>query len=240
MFRKRLIGVVAAICALAAVTAAIAQGSGTTKGSSAKSKATTAHGAQASGSAPPGAMGGPDGDMHGPGGGAVHSVSVVPDKAGTSFITLTTDRGTVKSVDTAGATITIQEGTKSATYKTLTLSVPSGAKVMRDGKAPRLEKSRPKTTSRSAPRPKARRCSRWTPPSGLNTAPAEVDLQAWEARRPARKRQVPKRNRAPARRRAPERRRPNSRTGEQLERREVSGWVKQDPARDLSSFLFIN
>ncbi len=138
MFRKRLIGMVAAICALAAVTAAIAQGSGTTKSSSAKSKATTAHGAQASGSAPPGAMGGPDGEMHGPGGGAVHSVSVVPDKAGTSFITLTSDRGTVKSVDSAGATLTIEEGTKSATYKTLTLSVPSGAKVMRDGKAASL------------------------------------------------------------------------------------------------------
>ncbi len=138
MFRKRLIGMVAAICALAAVTAAIAQGSGTTKSSSAKSKATTAHGAQASGSAPPGAMGGPDGEMHGPGGGAVHSVSVVPDKAGTSFITLTSDRGTVKSVDSAGAALTIEEGTKSATYKTLTLSVPSGAKVMRDGKSASL------------------------------------------------------------------------------------------------------
>jgi hypothetical protein len=138
MFRKRLIGMVAAICALAAVTAAIAQGSGTTKSSSAKSKATTAHGAQASGSAPPGGIGGPDGDMHGPGGGAVHSVSVVPDKAGTSFITLTTDRGTVKSVDSAGATITIAEGTKSATYKTLTLTVPSGAKVIRDGKTASL------------------------------------------------------------------------------------------------------
>ncbi|HST33464.1 MAG TPA: hypothetical protein VLJ80_08085 [Solirubrobacteraceae bacterium] len=138
MFRKRLIGIVAAICALAAVTAAIAQGSGTTKSSSAKSKATTAHGAQASGSGPPGAMGGPDGDMHGPGGGAVHSVSVVPDKAGTSFITLTTDRGTVKSVDSAAATITIAEGTKSATYKTLALTVPSGAKVIRDGKTASL------------------------------------------------------------------------------------------------------
>jgi hypothetical protein len=137
MFRKRLIAVVAAICALAAVTAAIAQGSGT-KSSSAKSKA-TAHSAQASGAqGPPGAMGGPDGDMHGPGGDAVHSVSVVPDKAGTSFITLTSDRGTVKSVDSGGGTITIDEGTKSATYKTLTLTVPSGAKVIRDGKTASL------------------------------------------------------------------------------------------------------
>jgi len=137
MFRKRSIGIVAAICALAAITAAIAQGSGTTNSSSAKSKATTAHGARALGS-PPGPMGGPDGEMHGPDGGALHSVSVVPDKAGTSFITLTSDRGTVKSVDSAGATITIEEGTKSATYKTLTLSVPSGAKVIRDGKTASL------------------------------------------------------------------------------------------------------
>jgi hypothetical protein len=138
MFRKRLIGVVATICALAALTAAIAQGSGTTKGSSAKGRTPTAHGAQASGPAPPGAMGAPAGDMHGPEGGAVHSVSVVPDKAGTSFVTLTTDRGTVKSVDSAGATITIAEGTKSATYKTLTLTIPSGATVIRDGKTASL------------------------------------------------------------------------------------------------------
>jgi hypothetical protein len=144
MFRKRLIGVLAAMCALAAVTAAIAQGSGAGKSSSAKGKGTTAHGAQAWGAqGPPGAMGGPDGDMHGPGGDAVHSVSLVPDKAGTSFITLTSDRGTVKSVDSAGATITIQEGTKSATYKTLTLSVPSGAKVMRDGKTASLGEIKP-------------------------------------------------------------------------------------------------
>jgi len=138
MFRKRLIGMVAAICALAAVTAAIAQGSGTTKSSSAKSTA-TARSAQASGAqGPPGAIGGPDGDMHGPGGDAVHSVSVVPDKAGTSFITLTSDRGTVMSVDSAGGTITIDEGTKSTTYKTLTLTVPAGAKVIRDGKTASL------------------------------------------------------------------------------------------------------
>jgi hypothetical protein len=98
-------------------------------------------GAQRPGGAqgPPGSIGGPDGDMHGPGEGAVHSVSVVPDKAGTSFITLTSDRGTVKSVDSAGATITIAEGTKSATYKTLTLTVPSGAKVIRDGKTASLD-----------------------------------------------------------------------------------------------------
>ena len=71
--------------------------------------------------------------MHGPGGGAVHSVSVVPNKAGTAFVTLTSDRGTVQSVDSSAGTITIVEGTEKATYKTLTLDVPSGAKVTRDG-----------------------------------------------------------------------------------------------------------
>lgn len=135
MFRKKLLGVVAAGCALAAITAAIAQGSGTTQSSSAKSKSAAARAAQAPGPpGPPGVVAGPDGDMHGRGGGAVHSVSVVPDKAGTSFITLTSDRGAVKSVDGDAGTITIAEGTKSATYKTLTLSVPSGATIVRDGK----------------------------------------------------------------------------------------------------------
>lgn len=133
MFRKKLIGVVAAICAIAAVTAAIAQGSGTSNGSSTKSKGVTAHAAQAGSPGPPGdGIGGPHG-IGGPDGGAVHSVSVVADKAGTSFITLTTDRGTVQSVDSGAGTITIVEGTKSATYKTLTLSVPSDAKVTRNG-----------------------------------------------------------------------------------------------------------
>lgn len=135
MFGRKMLGVVAAACAIAAITAAIAQGSGTAQSSSAKSKGARARAAQAPGPAgPPGVMAGPDGDMHGPGGGAVHSVSVVPDKAGTSFIALTSDRGAVKSVDSGAGTITIAEGTKSATYKTLTLSVPSGATIVRDGK----------------------------------------------------------------------------------------------------------
>jgi len=140
MFRRKLVGALAAACAIAAVTAAIAQGLGsttksssTTQGSSAKHKGTTARAAQAEAQGPPGDMDGPGGAMHGPGGGAVHSVSIVPDKAGTAFIALTTDRGTVQSVDSGAGTITIVEGTESATYKTLTLDVPSGAKVMRDG-----------------------------------------------------------------------------------------------------------
>lgn len=140
MFSKKLIGVPAAACVVVAVTAAMAQGSGsgTTKSSSAKQKGTTARAAQAGLQGPPGGMGGPDGDMHGPGGGAVHSVSVVPNKAGTAFITLTSDRGTVQSVDSAAGTITIVEGTEKATYKTLALDVPSGAKVTRDGKTASL------------------------------------------------------------------------------------------------------
>jgi hypothetical protein len=138
MFRKKVAGVAAAACAIAAVTAAIAiaQGTGTSSGPSTKSKGATARSAEANGSqGPPGAwIDGPGHHIDGPGRGAVHSVSVVPDKAGTGFVTLTSDRGTVKSVDSGAGSITVAEGTKSATYKTVALSVPADATIVRDGK----------------------------------------------------------------------------------------------------------
>jgi hypothetical protein len=126
---KRLIAVLAAGCVIAVSAAAIADGS------SAKSTASKANATEAqapSGHGPPGGMMG--GGPGGPGGGGVHSVSVVPDKAGTSFITLTSDRGTVQSVDTGASTITIVEGTKSTTYKTPTLTIPTDATIMLDAK----------------------------------------------------------------------------------------------------------
>ncbi len=125
---KRLIAVLAMACAIAVSVTAIAQGS-STKQSKAKASATETQ--SGNGQAPPGG-----GMMHGgPGhGGGIHSVSVVPDKAGTSFITLTSDSGTVQSVDTGAGTITIVEGTKSATYKTPTLTIPSDAAITLDGK----------------------------------------------------------------------------------------------------------
>ena len=136
MKRKRLIGSIAAACAAAALTAGIAEGSGTTQGSSTQASSTSAiAGAPGHGAPPPGGGPGPDG---GPGGPAVHSVSVVLNKAKTAFVTQTSDRGAVESVDAGAGTVTIVEGTKSVTYKTVTVPVPSGATVSLDGKSSTL------------------------------------------------------------------------------------------------------
>jgi hypothetical protein len=62
----------------------------------------------------------------------VHSEMVVPNKSGDDFITITQDSGKVDSV--SGSQLTITEGTEQATYKTVTLDIPSDAKVIRDGK----------------------------------------------------------------------------------------------------------
>jgi hypothetical protein len=56
---------------------------------------------------------------------AVHGDAVVATKNG--FVNVTFDRGIVKSV--SGQQLTITEGTKKATYKTVTLTIPSGARV---------------------------------------------------------------------------------------------------------------
>jgi hypothetical protein len=62
---------------------------------------------------------------------AVHGSVVVPAGRGT-FRTLTFDRGVVKAV--AGDRLTITEGTRRATYKTVTVTVPGDARV-RDNRA---------------------------------------------------------------------------------------------------------
>jgi len=64
------------------------------------------------------------------GGPVVHGDLVVPNKAGNGFITVTLDQGKVKSV--SGDQLTITEGTQSATYKDVTLTIPSGADVRRN------------------------------------------------------------------------------------------------------------
>lgn len=56
---------------------------------------------------------------------AVHGDLVVATKGG--FVTVTFDRGIVQSVN--GQQLTIKEGTKKATYKTITLTIPSNARV---------------------------------------------------------------------------------------------------------------
>ena len=60
---------------------------------------------------------------------AVHGDVVVPTKTG--FATVTFDRGVVDSV--SGQQLQITEGTKKATYKTVTLTIPTTA-VVRDDK----------------------------------------------------------------------------------------------------------
>ena len=56
---------------------------------------------------------------------AVQANVVVATKTG--FATVTIDRGFVQSV--SGQQLTIREGTKKATYKTVTLTIPPSAKV---------------------------------------------------------------------------------------------------------------
>jgi hypothetical protein len=64
----------------------------------------------------------------------------VLNKKGDGFITLTTDNGKIKSVDAgAGAgTIEVTEEANAVTYKTVTLTIPSGATVTLDGKSSTL------------------------------------------------------------------------------------------------------
>jgi hypothetical protein len=72
--------------------------------------------------------GGPDGFR----GRAVHGEEVVLNKAGTAFITVTDDNGTVVSV--SGDQLTIKEAIGSVTYKQVTLTIPAGATVVRNFK----------------------------------------------------------------------------------------------------------
>jgi hypothetical protein len=58
-------------------------------------------------------------------GGAVHGTLVVHSKSG--WVTVTFDRGVVKSV--SGNQLTITERTKNAVYKDVTLTIPSNARV---------------------------------------------------------------------------------------------------------------
>jgi hypothetical protein len=135
MNRKRLIGSIAAACAAAALTAGIAEGSGTTTQSSTATQPSTTSGATMPGHD---RHGGPPGGR-GPGGDAVHSVDVVLNKAKSAYITQTTDEGTVESVESSGGgSITLLEGTKSLPYKTVTVTVPSSATVTLDGKSSTL------------------------------------------------------------------------------------------------------
>lgn len=120
MLRATAIG---AVCALAGAGAGIAGSSAATKPRSTTTGTTTTT------QAPP--TGGPRGDR-GHGGPAVHSVETVLNKAGTAYITETEDQGTVKSV--SGSDVVITEGTTAVPYKDVTVTVPAGATIRRNGK----------------------------------------------------------------------------------------------------------
>lgn len=69
---------------------------------------------------------------------AVHGDLVVNTPQG--FKTVTFDRGFVQSV--SADTLTLREGTKNATYKTVTLTIPSSARVRNDGQPSSLSSLR--------------------------------------------------------------------------------------------------
>ena len=112
---------VGALCAVVGTGAGIAGGSAATssKSKSSSKSARFSH------------FGRPGGPFRLGGGPPVHSEAVVPNKAGDKFITVTTDAGKVKSV--SGDELTITEGTKTLTYKDVTLTIASDATVYRNG-----------------------------------------------------------------------------------------------------------
>jgi hypothetical protein len=121
---------VGATCALIGTAAGIAGSSASTnhatKGSVAHDAATT-QAIKARMAIGPGFAIGIPGNAAGP---PVHSESVVPNEKG-GFDTVTMDRGMFSAL--SGEQLTITEGTKSATYKTVTLTIPSDATVYRNG-----------------------------------------------------------------------------------------------------------
>jgi hypothetical protein len=112
---------VVAICAMAGAAAGIA-GSAASTGKQGKSARSTQRADRP--------------DRPGFGGPPVHAELVALNKAGDKFITVTIDQGKVKSV--SGNDLTITEGTEKLTYKDVTLTIPSDATIMRNGKTAKL------------------------------------------------------------------------------------------------------
>lgn len=116
------VGAVATVCALAGAGAGIAGSTAATSNSAKKSgKTRTAAAERHRGPFGPGLR-------HGP---AVHAEAVVLDRAGKAYITVTSDSGIVKSV--SGKELTITEGTTAVPYKDVTVTVPDGATIVRNG-----------------------------------------------------------------------------------------------------------
>lgn len=131
--RKKVAILAASACALIGAAAGISQSAADSKSSSSKptKAARAARGAVMFGFAHAG---------H-PGPGAeVHAVEVVLNKAGTDYITVTEDNGTITAVDASAGKITLKEGTDKVTYATPTITIPSGATVLLDGASSSLDK----------------------------------------------------------------------------------------------------
>src|SRR5213592_3033398 len=114
------LGVVIVVCALVGALAGIA---GSAAAPSKSSKKKSASSATATKRAFPRA----GGFFHGPGGPGVHSETVVPNKAGTGFITVTSD---------GRNDITIDESVGNLHYKDVTVTITDSATIIRnDAKA---------------------------------------------------------------------------------------------------------
>jgi hypothetical protein len=119
MFRRRTL-IVVVLCAAVGAAAGIA-GTAASPKHGAQGTTVRTHGFRHFGPGPGhGRFGGPP----------VHVEAVVLNRAGDKFITLTEDSGKLKSV--SGNDLTITEGVGSVTYKDVTVSVPSDAKVFRN------------------------------------------------------------------------------------------------------------
>jgi hypothetical protein len=71
---------------------------------------------------------------------ALHADAVVPAKGG-KFVEITLDRGTVQSV--SGQQLTLAEGTRAHVYKTVTLTIPAGARIRDNRQAAQLSDVKP-------------------------------------------------------------------------------------------------
>ena len=133
--RKKIAAVAAAgTCVLAGAAAGISQSAASSSSSSSAKSAKAGAPARTAGAHAFGHFG-----RGGPGG-EVHALEVVPNKAGTGFITVTEDNGTITSIDAGAGKITLKEGTSSVTYATPTIDIPSGATVLLNGSSSSLEK----------------------------------------------------------------------------------------------------
>ncbi len=116
---------VALISAAAGAAAGITGGTAATTNKSARAGSAALHGRSATRDRPFALHGFP-----------VHEVGVVLNKAGDGFITVTSDSGTLQSV--SGDQLTLKEAVGSVVYRTVTLTIPSGATVIRNFKTASL------------------------------------------------------------------------------------------------------